>query len=114
MTNDVIDLQWKTTAHYDAYPFDFLTRADEIAIQNIQPAPFVRFVDAYIGKAGRVAEIGCGPGRATLFLCSRGVAVTAVDISVQSLILARKRAPEACFVRSSNLKLPFHDNIFDI
>jgi SAM-dependent methyltransferase len=107
-------LQQRTARHYDAHPFDFLTPADETAIRDLQPPPFRRFVDHRVPAGARTAEIGCGPGRGTLFLARAQVDVIAVDISRQSLLLARQRAPGGPFVQASNLALPFRDDAFDV
>lgn len=106
------DLQSHTKAHYDDFPFDFLTIGDEHNIEDLQPAPFRRFADAYLKPGTKAAEIGCGPGRATLFMMRRGVDLLAVDISAGSLRLARRRAPECLFVQATNLQLPLPDECF--
>lgn len=106
-------LQKLTKAHYNDFPFDFLTEEDERNIEHLQPAPFLCFSNKYLEPGARVAEIGCGPGRATLFMARRGVDVLAVDISLGSLRLARRRAPESEFVLASNLNLPLPDGAFD-
>ena len=79
----------------------------------MQPAPFRRFVDKRVVAGAKIAEIGCGPGRGTLFLVRHSADVVAVDISSRSLKLARQRAPAARFVLSTNLALPFANNRFD-
>src|SRR5258708_23516541 len=107
------DLLAQTIRHYDAYPFEFLSPADEAAIATIQPPPSRRFVDECIGAGNRVADIGCGPGRATSLLTRAKADVVAVDVSHRALILARRRAPGAGFVRATNLALPFCDGAFD-
>jgi ubiquinone/menaquinone biosynthesis C-methylase UbiE len=61
-----------------------------------------------------VAEIGCGPGRGTMYLTATVVDVTAVDISATSLARARKRAPNADFVRATTMALPFCNDCFDV
>jgi len=106
-------LQKLTKAHYNDFPFDFLTEEDERNIEHLQPAPFLRFADRHLKPGARVAEIGCGPGRATLFMARRGIDLLAVDISLGSLRLARRRAPESEFVLASNLNLPLPDGAFD-
>lgn len=107
------ELQKQTKAHYEDFPFDFLTNEDERNIESLQPLSFLHFANAYL-KAGTVAaEIGCGPGRGTLFMARRGIDLVAVDISMGSLRLARRRAPECNFALASNLKLPFRDSSFD-
>jgi len=106
-------LQSRTEAHYDAHPFDALTPHDEANPRRVQPRPFLNFCDRYLAKPVVVAEVGCGPGRATMFLTSLGHNVTAVDISERSLARARRRAPRATFVRASNLSLPLNDACYD-
>jgi ubiquinone/menaquinone biosynthesis C-methylase UbiE len=110
---DTDALQRATAAHYDEHPFDFMTAEDEANIEALQPRPFVVFVQDHLKPGDRVAEIGCGPGRGTLYLCRRGMAVHAVDISAASLEMARKRAPEAHFTLADNMSLPFADESFD-
>ena len=102
-----------TRRHYDEHPLEFLTEANERQIRDIQPAPFLRFVEDLLPPGARVADIGCGPGRGTMFLSARGYQVIALDISETSIGLARKRAPLAAFVNGSNLALPFGNAIFD-
>lgn len=107
-------LQRRTAAHYDAYPFDFLTPEDEASIANMQPPPFLRFLQRYAKAGMAIGEIGCGPGRGTMYMAQRGFAVTALDLSSASIRLARGRSPDAQFVQGSNLALPFADRSFDI
>lgn len=106
-------LQKLTKAHYNDFPFDFLTEADERNIEHLQPVPFLRFANCHLEPGARVAEIGCGPGRATLFMARRGIDLLAVDISLESLRLARRRAPASEFVLASNINLPLPDAAFD-
>lgn len=104
--------QEKTQRHYDAYPFDAITLKDEREPRRIQPKPFLYFCDHYLSPGMSVAEIGCGPGRGTMYLTGLGLNVTAVDISETSLMRAGRRAPAARFVQASNLALPFEDGSF--
>lgn len=106
-------LQRLTEAHYNEFPFDFLTQEDEKNIHNLQPSAFLRYANNHLKAGIRVAEVGCGPGRATLFMERRGIDVWAVDLSIGSLRLAERRAPACRFVLASNLALPFADNAFD-
>lgn len=108
------ELQRQTAAHYDFYPFDFLTPPDEASIANLQPPPFRRFIEEHAKPGMTVGEFGCGPGRGTLYLLERGLHVIALDISRHSLLLARGRAKRARFVQASNLDLPFADRTFDL
>jgi ubiquinone/menaquinone biosynthesis C-methylase UbiE len=99
--------------HYDRWPFEFLDPQSEREIESQQPAPFAAYVKSYIRTDSVVADIGCGPGRATLYLTMHSDAVTAVDLSRESLRLAAKRAPKATFVHASNLDLPLDSRVFD-
>ena len=106
-------VQGQTRAHYDSYPFDFLTPADEDEIRDMQPAPFRRLVEKYLKRGDAVADIGCGGGRGTLYLTRAGFRPVSLDISDRSLRLAQRRAPSAMFLCASNLALPFADEGFD-
>lgn len=107
------ELQKRTKAHYDDFPFNFLTEEDERNIEAMQPAAFLRFANDCLSSRTHVAEIGCGPGRATLFMDRRGIRVTAVDISMASLQFTKRRAPGCDVVLASNLDLPLPDGRFD-
>lgn len=107
-------LQRATKSHYDEHPFDFLSAADEADLDSVQPKPFLTFFDSFFRPGHRVAEIGCGPGRGTLFMARRGADVLAVDISAGSISIARRRAPECNFVLASNLDLPLDSESFDL
>lgn len=106
-------LQARTADHYDSYPFDFVTPEDEAHIEACQPRPFQVFVGRDLSKGDRIAEIGCGPGRATLYLTRLGHDVPAVDLSPGSIRLARRRAPDERLIAATNLALPFGDAGFD-
>jgi ubiquinone/menaquinone biosynthesis C-methylase UbiE len=105
--------QTRTQAHYDTYPLDFMSKEDEHSISEQQPRPFREFVEKYFAPGQSVADIGCGPGRATMYLAQRGADVYALDLSLASIALARKRAPGAHYVCATNLALPIRDGAFD-
>ena len=107
-------LQSQTAGHYDDRPFDFMTPEDELKIEELQPRPFKKFVTTCMNSGDQVAEIGCGPGRATLYLERKGYEVMAIDLSKESLQLARKRAFRMHFAQATNLSLPFADKFFDV
>ena len=106
--------QARTRLHYDAYPLDFLSAENERLIAEQQPVPFREFVESCMTPGQCVADVGCGPGRATMYLAQKGMEVCAVDISVASLGLARNRAPGAHYVCATNLALPMPDRSFDV
>ena len=107
------NLQQKTQAHYNKAPFDFLTAKSERRIRDYQPVPFRDFVDELLRPGDKVIDVGCGPGRGTMFLVQAGMDTFAVDLSVESIALAKKRAPESHFICASNLDLPICSGFFD-
>ena len=70
---------------------------------------------AGIGGAGRVLDVGCGPGALTAELVRRlgAEAVTAVDPSEPFVEAARERHPGVRVERSPAETLPFTDSSFD-
>ncbi|MCS7177282.1 MAG: class I SAM-dependent methyltransferase [Candidatus Kapabacteria bacterium] len=70
----------------------------------------------YAGK--RVLEIGCGLGTDLLQFARGGATVTGIDLSPQSVELARQhfelRGQEGTFLVADVEQLPFPDNTFDV
>jgi ubiquinone/menaquinone biosynthesis C-methylase UbiE len=66
---------------------------DEVEARKYYVEPHIlRFADFPHWKGNRVLEIGCGIGTATIGFLRAGATVTAVDLSKESLELARRRA----------------------
>lgn len=105
--------QTRARAHYDTHPFEFMTEEDERTISKHQPRPFREFVEQRLIPGQRVADVGCGPGRGTMYLAQKEMDVYALDLSIASIQLARRRAPGAHYVCASNLALPLGDSVFD-
>ena len=112
MTRNILETE--TRAHYQEYPFDFLTEKDERNIESLQTKSFLEFVREYISDDSKVAEIGCGAGRATMYLNKRVNDLFALDLTSKSIELAAGRAPQSKFIQASNLYLPLQDQVFDI
>lgn len=62
----------------------------------------------------RTLEVGCGEGRVTRDLATRGHRVTAVDLTHDLLKLAHDASPELSHVRCDAAALPFVDGSFDL
>jgi ubiquinone/menaquinone biosynthesis C-methylase UbiE len=60
----------------------------------------------------RVADIGCGPGRAAAFMAERGLDVVGVDISQAMLSVARSAHPHIKFEEGQLDALPFETGVF--
>ena len=59
----------------------------------------------------RVADIGCGPGRAAAFMAERGLDVVGVDISQAMLTVARSAHPHIKFEEGQLDALPFETGV---
>ncbi len=61
---------------------------------------------------GRVLDIGCGPGRHSLWLQERGFDVVAIDISPLVVRVAKARGVKISFIMAAQ-NLAFTPNSFD-
>lgn len=59
------------------------------------PPPLVNLVRSGVVKAGRALDIGCGEGRASIYLAKRGFEVTGFDLSPRAIETARAKAEAA-------------------
>jgi SAM-dependent methyltransferase len=59
----------------------------------------------------RVADVGCGPGRAAAFMAAHGLDVVGVDISVAMLAVARIAHPQIKFEEGQLDALPFESGV---
>ncbi len=62
---------------------------------------------------GRVLDAGCAAGRHSLYLQKRGMSVTAVDVSLKMVELARARGVRDVRVANICQRLPFQNGEFD-
>ena len=73
-------------------------------------APWRRWLAA--GARGRTLDVGCGTGRG-LPLYAAGTRAIGLDPVRESLVRARRRAPDMPLVQGSAEALPFRDGVFD-
>ena len=67
----------------------------------------------YLAKPGStLLDLGCGPGRDTLFYGEQGYRVVGADLSQGMLEEALRRVPGGNFVRADMRHLPFPDGAF--
>ncbi|XMA38143.1 methyltransferase domain-containing protein [Streptomyces albogriseolus] len=98
-----------TRAFYDAIAEDYaVTFRDLPAAAPLDRALLAGFAEL-VGKGGRVADVGCGPGRVTGYLASLGPDVHGVDLSSSMLAIARRENPGLRFEQGSMLGLDLPD-----
>jgi SAM-dependent methyltransferase len=91
-------VSWARTPGFDAYGY-----FREAFFDSILPGP------------GRCTlEIGCGEGRVTRDLVTRGHSVVAVDTATTLVRHARQADTMGCYAVADGASLPFHDGAFDI
>ncbi|MER7758060.1 class I SAM-dependent methyltransferase [Kitasatospora sp. NPDC097643] len=102
----------ETRAFYDAIAADYAERfREQLAGSPVDRAVLALFAELVRGERadGRVAELGCGPGRVTHHLHGLGLDVSGIDLSPEMVGLARRTYPELSFTEGSLFDLPFQD-----
>jgi len=89
-------LAWARTPEFDAY-HDYAPRF----FDEILPQP-----------AGRTLEVGCGEGRVTRDLRSRGHDMISIDVTAELLSAAHDADPSGRYLRADAARLPFADGAF--
>jgi SAM-dependent methyltransferase len=98
-----------TRAFYDAVAEDYAERfSDDLASRPLERALLAAYAEL-VGTGGRVADLGCGPGRTTGRLASLGLDVSGLDLSESMLTIARRENPGIRFEQGSMLQLDFPD-----
>jgi SAM-dependent methyltransferase len=107
-TSAAVGAAYDATADlYTAFAGTAISPATEGPVDRVLLEAFAEMVaDA---SAGRVADVGCGPGRAAGFLAARGVDVVGVDVSSALLALAQQAHPGVPFVEGQLADLPLAD-----
>lgn len=80
-----------------------------------EAAAFInKLLDYLKSKAGSfMLDIGCGKGRHSVQLASKGFDVTGIDLSERSIELAKKRENDSLHFFVHDMRLPFWVNYFD-
>lgn len=92
---------------------------DRTAIRYAQltskiPLPSQRdlFMDYLATPGASLLDLGCGPGRDTLFYREQGYRVVGADLSFGMLEEAQRRVSGGAFVQADMRRLPFKDGCF--
>lgn len=102
-----------TRAFYDAVAEDYATLfRDWLDAKPLDRALLAGYAEL-VGAGGKVADLGCGPGRSTAYLASLGLSVFGLDLSEAMLDIARRDHPGIRFVHGSLLQLDVPDGALD-
>jgi SAM-dependent methyltransferase len=82
---------------------------DELAGKPLDRA----LLTAVLEQAGRVADLGCGPGHVAAWLAARGATVVGVDLSAAMVAVGRREFPGVEFRQGDLLDVPAADGEFD-
>jgi ubiquinone/menaquinone biosynthesis C-methylase UbiE len=96
-----------SAAKYTQFVGTEISSATEDPVDQSLLVAFVELVNT--SGCTRVADVGCGPGRAAAFLAGKGLDVVGVDLSPQLLEIARAAHPDMQFVEGHLHELPFDD-----
>ncbi|MGW1981907.1 class I SAM-dependent DNA methyltransferase [Streptomyces collinus] len=98
-----------TRVFWDTVADDYAERfRDEFAGRPLEPALLATYAEL-VGPGGRVADLGCGPGRVTGRLAALGLDVFGLDLSQSMLAIARRENPGLRFELGSMLELDLPD-----
>ncbi len=85
--------------------------------EALEPVDFAlrgAFLEAALGSASTVLDLGCGQGEFTAALAAAGRQVTGAEVAEAALARARRRHPDLRFVRVPLAgPLPWRDGAFD-
>jgi len=100
-------------------PFGSHEFFEQLAAARYRREPFIRPFAAFETWAGqRVLEVGCGAGTDSAQFALAGARLTAVDLSYQSLRMARQhlivRRVNAAWCEADAERLPFPNDCFDL
>uniref|UniRef100_UPI00403FF141 class I SAM-dependent DNA methyltransferase n=1 Tax=Streptomyces sp. SCSIO 75703 TaxID=3112165 RepID=UPI00403FF141 len=113
MTDDTAPFLTATRVFYDAIAEDYADRFRDVHVaQPVDRAMLAAFAET-VGPGGRVADLGCGPGRITAHLASLGLSVSGLDLSAAMLAVARRENPGLRFEQGSMLELDLPDAALD-
>jgi SAM-dependent methyltransferase len=83
---------------YDAVAADYAKIISDLSAESPLEIAFLnRFADELAARGGSVADVGCGPGRITAYLASRGVDAYGIDLSPTMIVVASEAHPELRF-----------------
>ncbi|MFE7644511.1 class I SAM-dependent DNA methyltransferase [Streptomyces phaeoluteigriseus] len=107
------DFLTATRTFYDAIAEDYADRFRDLHAKLPWDRAVFALYAELVGVGGKVADLGCGPGRVTGYLASLGLSMSGLDLSESMLTVARRENPGIRFERGSMLELGHEDGSLD-
>lgn len=85
--------------------------------ENALRNPWIQdVITTHFSHPAKILDVGCGGGYLTNFLATKGHFVSGIDLSTQSLEIAKKedQTKSVEYKRASAYALPYKDNVFDV
>lgn len=105
MEQNFIDVQMSYDQVAEEYASHF---TEELGHKPLDRALLNRFAEEVRG-AGRVYDLGCGPGHIARYLSDHGLSVAGIDLSSQMIEAARRLNPGIEFRQGNIASLPVED-----
>ncbi len=99
----------KAASRYVQFVGTEISSATEGPIDRSLLVAFIELIKRQ--SVGRVADVGCGPGRVAAFLAERGLDVVGVDVSQAMLAIARTAHPHIEFQEGQLDALPIETGV---
>ena len=111
----------KISDYYNQNPEVEWNRLTETFYRKIEYEVVMHYLQKYLPPAGKIADLGGGPGRFSLELARRGYQVTLIDLSEGNIQFARQKISteglsghfDGCFTGDESLLKNYSNNVFD-
>lgn len=97
---------------YDAEAEEYCKRTLNLADRSYQKMILDKTLDMF-SDPPRILDIGCGDGRDTCYLRSKGADTVGIDLSKEMIKIALERYPQDHFLRMDMRDMGFRDESFD-
>lgn len=105
-----------TRASYDATAELYVRSIGTEISESIEAAldrSILQDFASLFSAGGRVADLGCGPGRAAAILATTGAEVIGIDLSLAMVAIGHRVHPQLCFAVGDLSALPLADRSLD-
>jgi SAM-dependent methyltransferase len=110
VNDESVARQSRVRATWDTVAADYATAITGLSAESPLELAFLDRFAAEQARMGRVADIGCGPGRITAYLASKGVDAYGIDLSPRMVDIATASYPHLHFEVGTLTQLKIGDH----